>query len=408
MEANGPVCVGAPEWLRGRRGASLAIALMAVLAATLIGSALVASTGNMGAKAHQELQKQKSMALAEASLELALQHRLTSQAGSSMAFRMPGAPQALQVDIDTTGLWWKARVDCGSPLGCAMGSELMSLPDTTVYGQGVLLTNGNDSLRVLRIARAIGRFAAQQWRFTVPVGWGRSDSLENGCALSGNRIWWNAGEVPACPLLRLSQGDFTLMDSRDDPGPKANLALPALVVDGAVTIRSDSEIDTLRIFAQGDVRIEGRANIQWAEIHSLASITVSGDVRMRGILSGSDAVVLRERVRAQDGALLLARRLVSLEDQSQLAGHALAVRAGTLGQSANVSLGALTQTSGLVFAEDSLFGNGDVRGTTVSRYVDYGIRCYTDNADKEWMQYPGLDFGGPRRLVSFHRRWLRP
>ena len=112
MEANGPVCVGAPEWLRGRRGASLAIALMAVLAATLIGSALVASTGNMGAKAHQELRKQKSMALAEASLELALQHRLTSQAGSSMAFRMPGAPQALQVDIDTTGLWWKARVDC--------------------------------------------------------------------------------------------------------------------------------------------------------------------------------------------------------------------------------------------------------------------------------------------------------
>lgn len=128
--------------------------------------------------------------------------------------------------------------------------------------------------------------------------------------VSGNRRFFRLDSSVA---LHVSGGDLLLdMDSRVPSG--------AFVVEGSVNVKGRARFDTLRIFADGDVRLGGEVVAARLEVYSGGSIEVYSRFRFSGMLAARREILLRDRVRADFPSVAVA--IGSGDCSVTLAGHA--------------------------------------------------------------------------------------
>ena len=129
-------------------------------------------------------------------------------------------------------------------------------------------------------------------------------------AVSGNRRFF---ALDSSVALHVSGGDLLLdMDSRVPAG--------AFVVEGSVNVKGRARFDTLRIFADGNVRLCGDAVAARLEVYSGGSIEVCSRFRFSGMLAARREILLRNRVRAEFPSVAVA--IGSGDCSVTLAGHA--------------------------------------------------------------------------------------
>ena len=128
--------------------------------------------------------------------------------------------------------------------------------------------------------------------------------------VSGNRRIFSLDSSVA---LHVSGGDLLLdMDSRVPAG--------AFVVEGSVNVKGRARFDTLRMFADGDIRLGGEVVAARLEVYSGGSIEVYTRVRFSGMLAARREILLRDRVRAEFPSVAVA--IGSGACSVTLAGHA--------------------------------------------------------------------------------------
>ena len=129
-------------------------------------------------------------------------------------------------------------------------------------------------------------------------------------AVSGNRRFF---ALDSSVALHVSGGDLLLdMDSRVPAG--------AFVVEGSVNVKGRARFDTLRIFADGNVRLCGDAVAARLEVYSGGSIEVCSRFRFSGMLAARREILLRDHVRADFPSVAVA--VGSGDCSVTLAGHA--------------------------------------------------------------------------------------
>ena len=129
-------------------------------------------------------------------------------------------------------------------------------------------------------------------------------------AVSGNRRFF---ALDSSVALHVSGGDLLLdMDSRVPAG--------AFVVEGSVNVKGRARFDTLRIFADGDVRLCGDAVAARLKVYSGGSIEVCSRFRFSGMLAARREILLRDHVRAEFPSVAVA--IGSGDCSVTLAGHA--------------------------------------------------------------------------------------
>lgn len=129
-------------------------------------------------------------------------------------------------------------------------------------------------------------------------------------AVSGNRRFF---ALDSSVALHVSGGDLLLdMDSRVPAG--------AFVVEGSVNVKGRARFDTLRIFADGDVRLCGDAVAARLKVYSGGSIEVCSRFRFSGMLAARREILLRDHVRAEFPSVAVA--VGSGDCSVTLAGHA--------------------------------------------------------------------------------------
>lgn len=423
------LCKGAE---RGRRGAALVLALVAVLAATLLGVALMTNTGHLSGLAKRSAERSRAQARAEASLGLAVQKVLVRGDSAVGIFAWPGAAAPLAVRFDTLGIWMRAAVEAPLETGSLRLHTLLAKPlDSLLFRYGLVLLGSalpadSGALRLNGLLRSkagvnpsaekvrsqfsrLAEYVRTKDRETLTRSFADEENVH--CRYTGNQRWWDAGEMPSCAPLRVVNGDIALESTRLTSGSGRG-GVRDLRAQGTVTVRGNLHFDTLRVFAEGAVRLEGAVSAAWLEVFSKSTVTLGDQVDVAGLLVGEEGVVLEGEAQVRCCSFVLSGDTLDLLDNSRSEGYAMAVP-GSAGGAGVVRITSRARALGVVYASGSLENQGFAGGTALAGQLGCGVPndkdCVPDGEfDRDSMpvelrQSPLLEFGSPKRYVTLQR-----
>lgn len=420
---------------KAKRGGVLVLALVAILAASLLGVALMTNTGNLAGLAHRSADRTRALALAESSLGLAVQQRWVRGDTALGHFMGAEGVRPLAVQFDTVGIWLRGSVQAVAGEQTVKLQSVLAKPlDTLVFRHGLVLLGGeapasygalhlNGSMRsgagvhpssdkirqeFEKMANAVRARGQQQ----LASAFASSDSVR--CRYTGNQRWWEPSELPGCSPLRVENGDFSLEASRlsleATPGGTRDIR-----VQGAVLLRGNMVFDTLRIVAEGAVVIADGVRVGWLEIYTRSSLKVSGESSLAGVLVSEGEMQFDDAAEVRCCSYVLAGSTLNMQGESRIEGYTVALP-GATGGTGIVRIADRARALGIVYAGGSLENQGFIGGTALASRLGCGADspsdCVPDGSfDRDSMppdlrQSPLQDFGSPKRIVTLNR-WVQ-
>ena len=180
-----------------------------------------------------------------------------------------------------------------------------------------VLTNGGSARQLEQgmrqfqflLGNEFGRFATSEWaRCAITLERNLREHIlqsEGVKSLSGNRRFFKLDTSLMAPgtqlvALNVSAGDLTLdLGGAGAFGEDGRASVRSFManVEGDVKIRGNVHFDTLRIYAIGNVTLQGAADADFVEIFGLAGVSVSGNVSLGGMLLSKQNVEISDHAK---------------------------------------------------------------------------------------------------------------
>ena len=190
------------------------------------------------------------------------------------------------------------------------------------------------------LGNEFGRYSTSEWaRCAVSLEQNlrerilQSDGLKS---LSGNRRFFKLDSAlmgcSSSMALNVSAGDLTLdlggVGAFGEKGDRVSVRSFMANVEGDVKILGNVHFDTLRIYATGNVLLQGLVSADFVELFGLAGVSVAGDVSLAGLLLSKQNIEISDHAKMIFPSVALAvgyrgNRLALLE-KSVFEGAALA------------------------------------------------------------------------------------
>lgn len=318
-----------------RRGSALSLALMVLLLATLLGSALLFSPSSTTVRMPAQIRHYQAQRLAEAAMDLEIFHQVWLQNDTVLPTGLVlDHPGQVYVSVDTSLFWLNVKADASVDKQTVHGLAILGRAlDSAWYDPGIKILGsqapadqaslrldgrfefageGDTIVSSQHIRSAIVKFGEQIWgpwnqKYHEMMSADSLEECKENC-FEGRQIFRDVEDWEPGYPIRVRSGDLELDFELDESNRISHW--PEIFVEGDVVIRGDYQLDTLSIYSKGKVSILGELRAKVVRVFAQAGLEIEGTHRFECQALVQQDVLVAGETKLLEGSVVIIHRAI--------------------------------------------------------------------------------------------------